>query len=171
MSVGPPQTGTGQQQKGAFTFTEFLTKLKHESSATVAKDLKRFSDEFNASPYKEDEESRVLEFMDHMNGKVARSPQWKASTPDEIENAKEGIEKYLMTKIYARAWCPTDQELQRDAALTAKMDMLRELITADHFDIPKAFQKKEAFDMATTELLRVNNYKAPRDKLTCVVNW
>lgn len=171
MSVGPPQSGVAEQVKSAFTFTDFLTKLKHDNSAPLTKDMKKFSDDFNSSPHSETEDVRVLEFMEQMDGKVARSPQWKAASDDELENSREGIEKYLMTKIYNRAWSPTDEEAQRDATLMAKMDMLRDLITADHFDIPKQYQKEEAFQMATTELLRVNNYKAPRDKLTCVVNW
>jgi hypothetical protein len=166
---GTPDRKSAQSK--TFTFTDFLNKLKHDSSSYLVKEMKVFADEFAASAPAPDEESSALSCMERIETKVMHSTQWKGCSEEELENSKEGIEKYLMTKIYARAWCPSDIEIQKDAALTSKMDLLRELITAEHLDIPAPFQNEQAFQMARTEILRVNNYKAPRDKLTCVINW
>jgi hypothetical protein len=42
----------------------------------------------------------VRAFVSSMEDTILQHPLWKDATEDEIENIAEGIEKYILTKLY-----------------------------------------------------------------------
>lgn len=46
--------------------------------------------------------SRIREFLTSMEQKITEHPLWKDITDEEMEGVEEGLEKYVMTKLYDR---------------------------------------------------------------------
>jgi hypothetical protein len=81
---------------------------------------------------------------------------------------KEGWEKLVMSKIYDRVFgAPGTDESKSNAQLTRKMDSYR-WIEERHLDLP--FQFQLSLEVAQAELLRVNGFRSPRDKLVIMQN-
>ena len=153
------------------TFNEFLAKLKDPSSEQLKRELQVVISEFCNSDFEEGEDMRVMEALTQLEQRMAASPMWRALPPDgdELASARECLEKYLLTKVHRRAWRPDPKEVEHDQQLDAKLIKLSSLIRADHLDIPACFRHEEAWHVARRELQRMNSYKAPRDKLVCVL--
>ena len=70
----------------------------------------------------------------------------------------QGLEKYLMTKIYSKTFGVAAEDRERDAALAARMEGLA-FVRPDHLDIPQLYQDEKAWLLAMKELHKINNYK------------
>jgi hypothetical protein len=57
----------------------------------------------------------------------------------------QGLEKYLMTKLFARAFAPVPEEVEHDQRLSEKMGMLQQFIRPEHLDIPPSFQNESSW--------------------------
>jgi hypothetical protein len=73
----------------------------------------------------------------------------------------QGLEKYLMTKIYGKTFGVAAEDRERDAALAARMAALT-FVRPEHLDIPELYQDQKAWLLAIKELHKINNYKARR---------
>ena len=87
----------------------------------------------------------------------------------ELEAAGEGLEKYLMTKLHDITFGVTSEDKEQDEHLSALLGALK-FVTPDHLDIPERVRKTSTYTMAMKELNKINSYKAPRDKLVCIMN-
>lgn len=74
-----------------------------------------------------------------------------------------------MTKLYSRTFGISSLDQERDELLTQRMTALA-FIQPNHLDIPEAYCNENSWVLAQRELLRINTYKAPRDKLVCILN-
>ncbi|KAJ6525420.1 vacuolar sorting protein, partial [Mycena vulgaris] len=105
---------------------------------------------------------------------------WKNASDAELDNALEGMEKLVMNQLYQFTFTPqvvhavshrqiTADNLERDHVLTQRIVLfgwIREL----HLDIPMGEGSQGFLMFAQQELLKANHYKAPRDKLICILN-
>lgn len=71
---------------------------------------------------------------------------------------QQGLEKYLMTKIYYKTFAQSELDRERDVALTQRMAALN-FVQPHHLDIPKHYQEDNASQLAIKELHKINNYK------------
>ena len=83
---------------------------------------------------------------------------------------REGLEKYLTTKLYPNIFAVVNEERTLDDVLGRRIAALRTFIRPEHLDIPECFRVEASLALARNELVKVNNFKAPRDKLVCVLN-
>ena len=74
-----------------------------------------------------------------------------------------------MTKLYTRTFGVSTLDQERDELLAQRMSALA-FIQPGHLDIPEAYCNENSWVLAQRELLRINTYKAPRDKLVCILN-
>lgn len=81
----------------------------------------------------------------------------------------QALEKYVMTKLYSCTFGVSTLDQERDELLTQRMTALA-FIQPGHLDIPEAYCNENSWVLAQRELLRINTYKAPRDKLVCILN-
>jgi hypothetical protein len=58
---------------------------------------------------------------------------------------------------------------EKDEILHHKINIFR-WIREEHLDIPVTDDNDSFLTFAESELLKMNNYKAPRDKLICILN-
>ena len=75
-------------------------------------------------------------FLEDTNSKLAQHELWIDSTDEELDNASEGLEKYLMNKMYKACFQPVaSDDALRDQALADRLSLLS-FIEAKHLDIP-----------------------------------
>ena len=70
----------------------------------------------------------------------------------------QGLEKYLMTKIYHKVFAVSELDRERDESLTMRMSALG-FIEPKHLDIPELYHDEKAWILARKELHKINNYK------------
>ena len=75
-----------------------------------------------------------------------------------------------MLKLYKVAFqtCVTAAQNQ-DAWFEKRMLVLREVLTADHLDVNPSCRSSMTLELASSELEKVNSYRAPIDKVQCIV--
>lgn len=59
--------------------------------------------------------------------------------------AAQGLEKYVMTKLFPRAFCPSTEETEVDEQLSDKISRLQQFIRPEHLDIPANFQNESSW--------------------------
>lgn len=170
--------GTAERLVMAGTgFKGFLTRLKDPSSVSLLSELNTTIEQFNSSAFVEGEEEKLVGngagdggALAALERRMETSAQWKSS-PEALEDGREGLEKYVLTKVYARAWQANPAEAAHSARLDAKVSRLAELLCPAHLDIPDNFRGHTGrWETALTAMRDLNKYKAPRDKLVCVQN-
>ena len=78
----------------------------------------------------------------------------------------QGLEKYLMTKIYHKTFGVSELDRERDEALSMRMAALG-FIKPAHLDIPELYQDEKAWVLAMKELHKINNYKVGSSPSEC----
>jgi len=152
-------------------FHDFLDRMRHPQAADIVRSIKTFIVDFTSRVPDPDHDSESVQtFLSTTEGAFQTHPLFANATDEELESAGEGLEKYLMTKLFARAFAPVHQEVEHDQRLSEKMGLLQQFIRPEHLDIPPSFQNKSSWLLAQKELQKINTYKAPRDKLVCILN-
>jgi hypothetical protein len=57
----------------------------------------------------------------------------------------QGLEKYLMTKLFTRAFAPLPEDADQDQRLSEKMSILQKFIRPEHLDISESFQNETSW--------------------------
>ncbi|XP_051150030.1 vacuolar protein sorting-associated protein 9A-like isoform X2 [Andrographis paniculata] len=97
-------------------------------------------------------------------------PLWAGSTEEELESAGEGLEKYVMTKLFTRVFASIPEDVKADEQLNEKMALIQQFVRPENLDIKPTYQNETSWLLAQKELQKINMYKAPRDKLVCILN-
>lgn len=152
-------------------FHDFLDRMRNPAAADLVRSIKSFIIDFSSKPPNPENDSKsVQEFMTTMEGTFKGHPLWAGATPEEIESAGEGLEKYLMTKLYSRTFASLPEEAEHDQRVYEKMHLLQQFMRPEHLDIPPKFQNETSWLLAQKEIQKINTYKNPRDKLQCILN-
>eukprot|EP00667_Euglena_gracilis_P005284 EG_transcript_5322 len=156
-----------------FSFQDYVDKMRSKKAANIVKPIKNFIDSVNNSTDLRPEElpEKVRAFLQAIQSSIAAHPLWKGASPHELEIAAEGTEKYVMTKIYAKAFSPLVEDVQKDHQLHRRLSVFS-CIDCSVLDIPPAVVQHEGWQDAIHEIRKINNprYKTPRDKLICLIN-
>lgn len=153
------------------TFHDFLERMRHPSAADLVRSIKSFIVSFSSNAPNPERDSRsVQEFLITMEEAFRAHPLWAGATEDELDSAGEGLEKYLMTKLFNHAFGSLPEDAKHDQELSEKMSLVQQFIRPEHLDIQPNFQNETSWLLAQKELQKINAYKAPRDKLVCVLN-
>ena len=198
-----------------FDFHRFLEQLRHRTADPVAKFLRSFLTEFGKKPWMAHEQVKIVsDFLCFIAGKMAQCEVWRDLSDAEFENAKEGMEKLVMNRLYSQTFSPAipsagmsasqkgdkhaerrsgpgrrgqhQEDVERDEILAQKIQIYR-WIREPHLDIPAmddqgsrflglaqqgAWYGQDGWARTDTwkELLKLQTYRAPRDKVICVLN-
>lgn len=90
------------RNKKKFSFQDFVDKMRHKSALNLVRKIKKFICDVNKNEYTDDLPSRVITFLKDVMQEISEHSQWKNASEQEMDNAREGIEKYVMTKIYSK---------------------------------------------------------------------
>ncbi|KAK1149306.1 hypothetical protein N8T08_006528 [Aspergillus melleus] len=185
-----------------FDFHRFLEQLRHRTADPVAKFLRSFLHEFGKRQWMVHEQVKIIsDFLAFITNKMAMCDVWRDVSDSEFDNAKEGMEKLVMNRLYFQTFSPTipappsiprsasrskrrelerlhgpwrrgqhQEDIERDEVLAQKMRIYR-WVKEEHLDIaPVGNQGARFLNLAQQELSKINGYRAPRDKVICILN-
>ncbi|KAG1045841.1 hypothetical protein G6F43_011217 [Rhizopus delemar] len=155
-----------------FDFHRFLEQMKDPSAALVSRYTKGFISAFYRREVwtVNDQIKFIQDFLNFTFIRMRECDVWKDVSEKEFDNAKEGMEKLVMNRLYNATFSPnTMDDKEKDNILHHKISIFR-WIREKHLDIPQTEDNESFLAFAESELLKMNNYKAPRDKLICILN-
>jgi len=183
-----------------FDFHRFLEQLRHKSADPVARFLRSFLSEFGKKQWMVHEQVKLIsDFLAFITNKMAHCDVWREVSDNEFDNAKEGMEKLVMNRLYSQTFSPAipplpnaprsrgkrkelekvlgpgrrgqhQEDVERDDVLAQKV-RIYSWIREEHLDIPPVGPNGERFlRLAQQEILKIKGYRAPRDKIICILN-
>ncbi|PIA31110.1 hypothetical protein AQUCO_05200005v1 [Aquilegia coerulea] len=75
-----------------------------------------------------------------------------------------------MIKLFNRVFATHPEDVECDDKLFEKMALVQQFIRPESLDIQPAFQNESSWLLAQKELQKINMYKAPKEKLVCILN-
>lgn len=153
------------------TWHDFLERMRQPSAAEFVKAIKSFIVSFsNNAPDAERDSMAVQQFLANMESAFRAHPLWSGCSEEELESAGEGLEKYVMTKLYSRVFASLPEDIKVDEQLSEKMALVQQFIRPEHLDIKPPYQNETSWLLAQKELQKINMFKAPREKIVCILN-
>lgn len=90
-----------------FDFHRFLEQLRHRTADPVAKFLRSFLTEFGKKQWMVHEQVKIIsDFLSFITNKMAQCEIWRGVSDAEFDNAKEGMEKLVMNRLYSQTFSP-----------------------------------------------------------------
>lgn len=90
-----------------FDFHRFLEQLRHRTADPVAKFLRSFLVEFGKKQWMVHEQEKIIhDFLTFIANKMAHCEVWRGVSDAEFDNAKEGMEKLVMNRLYSQTFSP-----------------------------------------------------------------
>jgi Rab5 GDP/GTP exchange factor len=216
----PPPLEPDPEPDLPFDFHRFLEQLRHRTADPVAKYLRSFLLEFGKKQWMVHEQVKIIsDFLEFIAKKMAQCEVWQTVSDAEFDNAREGMEKLVMNRLYNQTFSPAipppeplpakgsrrkaaqqqmgpgrrgqhQEDVERDDVLAQKVRIYG-WVREEHLDIKPLGDKGRKFlnlaqqgkfynykarCVAITiadhyaELLKIKSYRAPRDKVICVLN-
>ncbi|RDA85380.1 hypothetical protein CP532_6403 [Ophiocordyceps camponoti-leonardi (nom. inval.)] len=196
----PPPPEPEPEPALPFDFHRFLEQLRNKKADPVARYLKSFLSEFGKKQWMVHEQVKIIgDFLAFIGNKMAHCDVWRDVSDAEFDNAREGMEKLVMNRLYSQTFSPAipspkpvpgakakrkggdvpmgpgrrgqhQEDMERDDVLTQKINIYG-WVKEEHLDIPAIGDSGRRFlKLAQQELLKIKAYRAPRDKIICVLN-
>ena len=213
----PPPPDPEPEPDLPFDFHRFLEQLRHRTADPVAKFLRSFLQEFGKKQWMVHEQVKIIgDFLAFITNKMAQCEVWRDVSDAEFDNAREGMEKLVMNRLYTQTFSPAipppqpipvgkskrkslerplgpgrrgqhQEDVERDDILAQKVSIYG-WIKEEHLDIAPVGESGRRFLVlaqqgmdvycfplcliadSITELLKIKTYRAPRDKIICVLN-
>ncbi|KAI5370091.1 Putative vacuolar protein sorting-associated protein [Septoria linicola] len=200
----PPPPSPEPEAALPFDFHRFLEQLRNKSADPVARYLRSFLGEFGKRQWMVHEQVKIIsDFLEFISRKMAQCEVWRTVSDAEFDNAREGMEKLVMNRLYSFTFSPAipsppssprkngrsnrmqadqanlhgpgrrgqhQEDVERDEVIAQKIKIYG-WIREDHLDVKPLGTKGDKFlTLAQKELLKINSYRAPRDKVICVLN-
>jgi hypothetical protein len=212
----PPPPDPEPEPDLPFDFHRFLEQLRHKTADPVAKFLRSFLSEFGKKQWMVHEQVKIIaDFLAFITNRMAQCEVWREVSDAEFDNAREGMEKLVMNRLYTQTFSPAipppqpipglkprrrgaerpmgpgrrgqhQEDVERDEVLAQKVSIYG-WIKEEHLDIPAVGDSGKRFlvlaqagmflkiircnsNLIWTELLKIKTYRAPRDKIICVLN-
>jgi len=196
----PPPPEPDEEPALPFDFHRFLEQLRNKKADPVARYLKSFLSEFGKRQWMVHEQVKIIsDFLAFIANKMAVCEVWRDVPDAEFDNAREGMEKLVMNRLYSQTFSPAipapqpipggkakkkgaerplgpgrrgqhQEDVERDDILAQKINIYG-WIREEHLDIPPVGDSGKRFlKLAQQELLKIKSYRAPRDKIICVLN-
>lgn len=197
----PPPPSPDPEPTLPFDFHRFLEQLRHRTADPVARFLRSFLLEFGKKQWMVHEQVKIIsDFLEFISKKMSQCEVWRTVSDAEFDNAREGMEKLVMNRLYSQTFSPAippsastpvgktrrkaqpetsqgmgrrgqhQEDVERDEVIAQKIRIYG-WIKEEHLDMPPVGDKGRKFlVLAQQELLKINSYRAPRDKVICVLN-
>ncbi|GAB7361035.1 hypothetical protein MBLNU230_g1076t1 [Neophaeotheca triangularis] len=200
----PPPPSPDPEPTLPFDFHRFLEQLRHRTADPVARYLRSFLTEFGKKQWQAHEQVKVIgDFLEFISKKMMQCEVWRMVSDAEFDNAREGMEKLVMNRLYAQTFSPAipppdgsprkrgkgnkilgdvanpagpgrrgqhQEDVEKDEVIAERLRIYG-WINEEHLDIAPLGEKGRKFlVLAQQELLKINTYRAPRDKVICVLN-
>ncbi|KAJ7982562.1 vacuolar protein sorting-associated protein 9A-like [Quillaja saponaria] len=155
----------------SLTFYDFLDRMRNPASLDLIRSIKSFIVSFSFYPANpENDGKRVQDFFLTMEAAFRDHPLWMGATEEEIDRAMEGLEKYVMTRLFSRTFASSPEDSKIDQKILEKINLLQTFLKPEHLDIPASLRNEASWLLAEKELQKINASKAPREKLLSITN-
>ncbi|XP_071821372.1 GTPase-activating protein and VPS9 domain-containing protein 1-like isoform X3 [Apostichopus japonicus] len=132
----------------------------------------KFISDFKQLTAADEKTQLVKHFLYTLNDWIQEDPIWAAASEVQKIDAEIATERAIMTTVYKLALYPNgDGDIHRDQLLHNHIEKLSKVVTANHKNlrIPEKYQRELPWPAAQAEILNINVYKTPKDKVLCVV--
>jgi Rab5 GDP/GTP exchange factor len=103
----PPPPQPDPEPDLPFDFHRFLEQLRHRTADPVAKFLRSFLVEFGKKQWMVHEQVKIIsDFLEFITKKMAQCEVWRTVSDAEFDNAREGMEKLVMNRLYTQTFSP-----------------------------------------------------------------
>ncbi|XXQ32481.1 VPS9 domain-containing protein [Plasmodiophora brassicae] len=160
----------GAMSAGKHAWEFFVDKMKSKDAADIKSKIKSLLTSLYDSSIVDDVAARMIRTF--LESRSAIDPDhclWKGVDDDALRQAREGLEKFIMIKMYPKLFQSTPSARKRDAALFDRMTRLS-WVCHTHLDIPEQYAACAGLQAARHELQNMNSFKPPRDKMVCILN-
>lgn len=170
----PPPPEPEPEPALPFDFHRFLEQLKNKKADPVARYLKSFLLEFAKRQWMVHEQVKIIsDFLAFIANKMAQCDVWREVSDAEFDNAREGMEKLVMNRLYSQTFSPAippsqpipgskskrraaekpmgpgrkgqhQEDVERDEILTQKINIYGWVREA-HLDIPSVSDSGKRF--------------------------
>lgn len=179
-----------QRSHRPFDFQHFLGELRQKSAEPIVRFTRSFLISFTKQGHTFTTAQKIKiikDFKAFMNEKFAIYEPFASMDEIDLENSREGLEKLIMNRIYDNSFPPeiaqnstyvlkcVQDDLDEDEKFSEKAEKYQ-WIEGKHLDVDfneVCSNTKPNFDFieyASNEIRKVNDYKAPRDKIICILN-
>lgn len=179
-----------QQSHKPFDFQTFLSHLRKKSADPIVRYIRSFLISFNKQSHTFTSVQKVKiinDFKTFMNEKFNLYEPFASMDDVDLENSREGLEKLIMNRLYEHCFSPgaakqfvgnipeeINDDLRKDLEFCLKLEQFSWVngthLDVDISDINTLNGNFNFIDYAIKELNKINNYRAPRDKIICVLN-
>jgi len=153
--------------KAAYTFKDFQAKMQCKEATPLVLAVKKFVRDvtLDSSPVPVPRELHA--FMGEVFREVLRNPLWVGASIEELDGTKDGLEKYVMTKIWQRCFPLHEGE---DKKLVEIISKYKADITPGSLEVSPGILQQRQWSEAVGFIRSINDFKTPKDKLICVSN-
>ncbi|KAI6209735.1 GTPase-activating protein and VPS9 domain-containing protein 1 [Aphelenchoides besseyi] len=148
---------------------EMLVRLSVENNEQF---LRKFIYEFRRSRAQDERTYIVDRALNDLYAQIDIDSIWQGLSDENIEYVRKSMERAIMTQIYQYALYPNqDADQYRDDVFFKALRSIASFVGPDHPElrIPKRFHGECPWPSAQAEIAIINAYKAPRDKMACVM--
>ncbi|ONM11416.1 Vacuolar protein sorting-associated protein 9A [Zea mays] len=127
-------------------FYDFLDRMRRPAAADLFRSIKSFLVSFSFhAPNAEEDGSKVQAFLAEMESAIRDHPLWANATDQEIDHALEGLEKYVITKLFDRTFGTSTEDAVTDMDISEKIGLLQQFVKPHHLDIPKVLHNEASW--------------------------
>ncbi|CCH60424.1 hypothetical protein TBLA_0C06290 [Henningerozyma blattae CBS 6284] len=176
----------GNEDEPFYDFQLFLKQLKTPQADPIVRYARSFLHNFVTQRIlwsAEEQQKLINDFKNFIYRKYSEYEPFKSLDTKQLNNAKEGMEKLIMGKLYTRCFSPYLKVMKDDLDKGHSNDLKDDILLKNKINEYK-FMKPEYLDITNVEterldkfvnfsvdeLSKVNGYKAPRDKVVCILN-
>ena len=179
---GKPPLNEGK----AIAYNDFLTRLMRPESADLVQHVKLFigsvlgPNNDGSPPLKHQVAGleyqfygdhmlrrRCADFFDAIEKAMSKHPAWREEGEATLTSARNNLEKYVMTKLADLA-IAGERDEEQDRALSRRMAVL-DFVTPEALEVNPSLRNEVVWNIAQDELRKMATFKAPGDKIACVV--
>jgi hypothetical protein len=169
----PPPPEPEPEPTLPFDFHRFLEQLRNKKADPVARYLKSFLSEFGKRQWMVHEQVKIIsDFLAFIGNKMAQCEVWRDVPDTEFDNAREGMEKLVMNRLYSQTFSPAipapqpvpgakkkrgadrvmgpgrrgqhQEDVERDEILAQKINIYS-WVREEHLDIPPVSESGKRF--------------------------
>lgn len=170
----PPPPEPEPEPALPFDFHRFLEQLRNKKADPVARYLKSFLSEFGKKQWMVHEQVKIIgDFLAFIANKMMVCEVWRDVSDAEFDNAREGMEKLVMNRLYTQSFSPAiappkpipgakprrrggdvplgpgrrgqhQEDIERDDILTQKINIYG-WVKEEHLDIPAVGESGRRF--------------------------
>lgn len=183
-----------QQSHKPFDFQVFLNHLKKKSADPIVRYIRSFLVSFTKQRQTLTSKQKIKiigDFKLFINEKFELYEPFSSMDSLDLENSREGVEKLIMNRLYDHTFAPevlkspsqvdlrdvAAKDVDDDNSFKEQLEKYSWL-NGSHLDVDlhqlslndESGKTMDFTDYGIKELAKINNYRAPRDKIICILN-